>query len=125
MEFRTTLPQRTAATRGLEDTVNKEKARTNQQGPDLLDNSLKQYLPSLRTFNDKKPITDLDFLRNYDAVIEKLSAKKPTTIKNYMAAGLPLTIVRVRKVLFDFVPAPSSKLLEKLTRYDTTSSTTF
>ena len=41
--------------------------------PELSDASLKQYLSSLRTLNDKKPIQDLDFLTNYDAVMEKLS----------------------------------------------------
>ena len=54
--------------------------------PELSDSSLKQYLSSLRTLNDKKPIQDIDFLKDYDSVMEKLSSKKPTTIKNYMNA---------------------------------------
>eukprot|EP01051_Picozoa_sp_SAG22_P018335 SAG22_NODE_3059_length_1975_cov_46.585288_3_plen_317_part_00 len=54
--------------------------------PELSDSSLKQYLSSLRTLNDKKPIQDIDFLKDYDSVMEKISSKKPTTIKNYMNA---------------------------------------
>ena len=54
--------------------------------PELSDSSLKQYLSSLRTLNDKKPIQDIDFLKDYDTVMEKLSSKKPTTVKNYMNA---------------------------------------
>ena len=54
--------------------------------PELSDSTLKQYLSSLRTLNDKKPIQDIDFLKDYDSVMEKISSKKPTTIKNYMNA---------------------------------------
>eukprot|EP01051_Picozoa_sp_SAG22_P013773 SAG22_NODE_1583_length_4063_cov_6.137487_1_plen_68_part_10 len=54
--------------------------------PELSDSSLKQYLSSLRTLNDKKPIQDIDFLKDYDTVMGKLSSKKPTTVKNYMNA---------------------------------------
>ena len=54
--------------------------------PDIKDNSIKQYMSSLRTLNGGKPIMDVDFLKNYDEVMEKLKEKKPTTIKNYMNA---------------------------------------
>ena len=54
--------------------------------PDIKDNSIKQYMSSLRTLNDGKPIMDVDFLKDFDAVMEKLSDRKPTTIKNYMNA---------------------------------------
>ena len=52
--------------------------------PELKDNSIKQYLSSLRTLNGGQPITNVDFLKDYDAVMAKLSSRKPTTIKNYM-----------------------------------------
>ena len=54
--------------------------------PDIKDNSIKQYMSSLRTLNDGKPIMDVDFLKDFDAVMEKFSDRKPTTIKNYMNA---------------------------------------
>ena len=54
--------------------------------PELKDNSIKQYLSSLRTLNGGQPITNVDFLKDYDAVMEKLKEKKSTTIKNYMNA---------------------------------------
>ena len=44
--------------------------------PDIKDNSIKQYMSSLRTLNDGKPIMDVDFLKDFDAVMEKL---RPTT----------------------------------------------
>ena len=42
-------------------------------GPELKDNSIKQYLSSLRTLNGGQPITNVDFLKDYDMVMEKLS----------------------------------------------------
>lgn len=54
--------------------------------PDIKDNSIKQYMSYLRTLNDGKPIMDVDFLKGYDAVMEKLSGRKPLTIKSYMNA---------------------------------------
>ena len=56
--------------------------------PNISDNSIKQYMSSLRTLNGGTavPITNVDFLKNFDEVMEKLKAKKPTTIKNYMNA---------------------------------------
>ena len=56
--------------------------------PELKDNSIKQYLSSLRTLNGGQPITNVDFLNDYDVVMEKLKEKKSTTIKNYMNATI-------------------------------------
>ena len=60
--------------------------------PNISDNSIKQYMSSLRTLNGGAavPITNADSLENFDEVMEKLKAKKPTTIKNYMNAHADL-----------------------------------
>ena len=56
--------------------------------PNISDNSIKQYMSSLRTLNGGSavPINNVDFLKDFDVVMEKLKEKKPTTIKNYMNA---------------------------------------
>ena len=54
--------------------------------PDIKDNSIKQYLSSLRTLNSGKPFTDVQFLMDYDSVIEQIKEKKSTTRKKYMNA---------------------------------------
>ena len=56
--------------------------------PNISDNSIKRYMSSLRTLNGGSavPINNVDFLKDFDVVMEKLKEKKPTTIKNYMNA---------------------------------------
>ena len=54
--------------------------------PNLSDVSINQYLSSLRTLNKGEPITDLNFLNDFDAVMLSLAKKKPTTVKNYANA---------------------------------------
>ena len=54
--------------------------------PELKPNSLKIYLTSLRQLNDGNDIKDINFLKDFDKVIEKLSSKKPNTRKNYLNA---------------------------------------
>ena len=79
--------------------------------PELKDNSIKQYLSSLRTLNDGQPINNVDFLRDYDAVIEKLKEKKSTTIKNYMNAIIViLDALKFDKKLIDRYSSMRDKL---------------
>ena len=54
--------------------------------PSLKDNSLKIYLTSLRVLNDGNDIKNIEFLKDYDKIIEKLSKKKDNTKKNYLNA---------------------------------------
>ena len=54
--------------------------------PELKPNSLKIYLTSLRQLNDGNDIKDIDFLKDFNKVIEKLSSKKNNTRKNYLNA---------------------------------------
>ena len=56
--------------------------------PNISDNSIKQYMSSLRRLNGGSavPINDVDFLKDFDVVMDKLKYKKPTTIKKYMNA---------------------------------------
>ena len=54
--------------------------------PELKPNSLKIYLTSLRQLNDGNDIKNIDFLKDFEKVIEKLSSKKPNTRKNYLNA---------------------------------------
>ena len=70
--------------------------------PELKDNSIKQYLSSLRTLNAGQPITNVDFLKDFDVVMEKLKEKKSTTIKNYMNAIIVvLDALKIDKGLVD------------------------
>ena len=54
--------------------------------PDIKDNSIKQYMSSLRTLNGGKPIMNVDFLKDFDVVMEKLKDRKPTTINGCVRA---------------------------------------
>ena len=54
--------------------------------PSLKDNSLKIYLTSLRVLNDGDDIKNIEFLKDYDKIIDKLSKKKDNTKKNYLNA---------------------------------------
>ena len=54
--------------------------------PNLSDNSLKAYLISLKKLNGGQPISDLNFLEDYDAVVAFLEPQAETTRKNYLNA---------------------------------------
>ena len=54
--------------------------------PDLKPSSLKVYLSALRILNDKKQIVNINFLKNYDDIINKINSKSSNTKKSYLNA---------------------------------------
>ena len=56
--------------------------------PDIKPNSLNAYLISLRKMNDNKEIESLDYLKNYDNIIEFLGKFKLPTKRNYISSIL-------------------------------------
>ena len=56
------------------------------QRPDLKPNSLKIYLTSLRKLNGGNDIKNIDFLKDFDGIVEKISKYKDNTRKNYLNA---------------------------------------
>ena len=54
--------------------------------PNLKNSSLKIYMTSLRKLNDGNDIKNIDFLKDYENIILKLSSKKNNTKKNYLNA---------------------------------------
>ena len=52
----------------------------------LKPSSLKIYMTSPRKSNGGNDIKNIDYLKDYDNIISKLSSKKNNTIKNYLNA---------------------------------------
>jgi len=53
---------------------------------DIKDNSVKSYIISLTKLNDNKPIEDLEFLKDKEAIKQKLNDLALTTRKNRITA---------------------------------------
>lgn len=53
---------------------------------DLSESSIKTYMGNFRKLNGKLQIKNLNFIKNPDDVLEKLSGLQNTTIRNYMIA---------------------------------------
>eukprot|EP01047_Picozoa_sp_COSAG01_P114762 COSAG01_NODE_43428_length_430_cov_0.489426_1_plen_143_part_11 len=54
--------------------------------PELKPNSLKIYLSALKKLNDNQPITSINFLKDFDSVMNKLEGKSQNTKKSYLNA---------------------------------------
>ena len=54
----------------------------------LKSNTLAMYLGNLKTLNDKKEITSLEFLFNFDEIMDKLQKYKLRTQRNYLTSVL-------------------------------------
>tara|TARA_R110000823_G_scaffold57778_3_gene139684 strand:- start:795 stop:1727 length:933 start_codon:yes stop_codon:yes gene_type:complete len=60
--------------------------KTNREN--LQENTLKMYLANLRTLNNKKEITSLDFLFDFDVIMQKLEKYKLRTRRNFLTGVL-------------------------------------
>eukprot|EP01052_Picozoa_sp_SAG31_P044961 SAG31_NODE_8031_length_1536_cov_7.522617_2_plen_135_part_00 len=70
--------------------------------PNLSDSSLKQYLIALKKLNNGQPIKDIEFLKDYDAVMEKLSKYSNNTKKGYLNAVIvALNSLKAPKALIE------------------------
>jgi hypothetical protein len=56
--------------------------------PNVKDNSIRSYLITLRKLNNNQALIDLNFLKDYDNIIEKLEKLKLTTKRNYLSSIL-------------------------------------
>ena len=54
--------------------------------PELKPNSLKIYLSALKKLNDNQPITSINFLKDFDSIMNKLDGKSQNTKKSYLNA---------------------------------------
>eukprot|EP01050_Picozoa_sp_SAG11_P031576 SAG11_NODE_9873_length_873_cov_4.003876_1_plen_84_part_10 len=46
---------------------------------DLKDNSLKIYLSALRKLNNNQPVTSIEFMKDFEGIMEKLKDKSSNT----------------------------------------------
>jgi len=52
----------------------------------LSPNSIKLYVRNLELLNDNLPIKNINFLKDTDIIINKLSSRKPATIRSYLVS---------------------------------------
>jgi hypothetical protein len=81
---------------------------------DIKDNSVKSYIISLTKLNDNKPIEDLEFLKDKEAIKQKLNDLALTTRKNRITAII-VALGAVDKDKYEDLISYYRKVLEELT----------
>ena len=86
--------------------------KTNREN--LQENTLKMYLANLRTLNNKKEITSLDFLFNFDDIMQKLEKYKLRTRRNFLT-GVLVALGVYNTDIYNEVREKYRKVLENMT----------
>lgn len=66
------------------DTPFKQELIKKLQEKSLSENSIKLYVRNLEILNNNQPLKNLNFLKKVEEIIEKLSLKKPNTVRIYL-----------------------------------------
>jgi len=86
--------------------------KTNREN--LQENTLKMYLANLRTLNNKKEITSLDFLFDFDVIMQKLEKYKLRTRRNFLT-GVLVALGVYNTDIYNEVREKYRKVLENMT----------